>query len=262
MPDGRTLQSGTVHNLGQNFSKAFNIKFETIEGDHDFVWQTCYGISERSIAALIAVHGDDNGIVLGPKLAPLQIIIIPIPHKESGATILESCSHIAEEMRSLGLKVRIDTRDDLRPGAKFFYWETRGVPIRIEIGPKDLQKDQVIVVRRDTFKKEAYKTGDLKTHIPQIIDLMTKDLRNKAWKWLKTHIFRVDNLQEANELLKRRAGIIELPWCGEEACGHELEEQVKAKVLGTPVDSPEETTGQCAICGKESTKLVRVAVAY
>jgi prolyl-tRNA synthetase len=262
MPDGRTLQSGTVHNLGQNFSKAFNIKFETIEGDHDFVWQTCYGISERSIAALIAVHGDDNGIVLGPKLAPLQIIIIPIPHKESGAAILESCSHIAEELRSLGLRVRIDTRDNLRPGAKFFYWETRGVPIRIEIGPKDLQKDQVIVVRRDTFKKEAYKTGDLKTHIPQIIDQMTKDLRNKAWKWLKTHIFRVDNLQEANELLKRRAGIIELPWCGEEACGHELEEQVKAKVLGTPVDSPEETTGQCAICGKESTKLVRVAVAY
>jgi prolyl-tRNA synthetase len=262
MPDGRTLQSGTVHNLGQNFSKAFNIKYETLDGSHEYIWQNCYGISERGIAALISVHGDDHGIVLDPKLAPLHIIIIPIPHKTDQQKILDACGKIADEVRRLGFRVNIDNREDLTPGAKFFYWEMRGVPIRIEIGSRDIQKSQVTVVRRDNFQKEAINTMDLSSRLPEMINQISIDLKEKAWEWLRGHTFRVDTVEEANKLLKRRAGIVELPWCGEPKCGHDLEERVHAKVLGIPAETHEKTQGCCAMCGESSSSLVRVAVAY
>ncbi len=262
MPDGRTLQSGTVHNLGQNFSKAFNIKYETLDGSHEYIWQNCYGISERGIAALISVHGDDHGIVLDPKLAPLHIIIIPIPHKTDQQKILDTCEKIAEEVRRLGFRVNIDNREDLTPGAKFFYWEMRGVPIRIEIGSRDIQKTQVTVVRRDNFQKEAINIIDLSSRLPEMINQVSIDLKEKAWTWLRAHTFRVATVEEADKLLKRRAGIVELPWCGKPECGHDLEERVHAKVLGIPAETHENTQDCCAMCGESSSSLVRVAVAY
>jgi len=262
LPDGRTLQSGTVHNLGQNFSKAFEIQYETLEGEHEYIWQTCYGISERGIGSLISVHGDDNGIALMPNLAPIQVIIIPIPYKESQQSITKACEKVAEKLRTLGFRVKIDQREELTPGSKFFYWELRGVPIRIEIGQKDVQKEQVILVRRDIFKKEACKTSDLQSRLPQLIDQMSTEMCDKAWRWMKTRIHRVDSLEEANKLLKKRAGILELFWCGEEECGHKLEERVNASLLGTPVDVEERIEGKCLVCGKKATGLVRVAITY
>lgn len=262
VPDGRTLQSGTVHNLGQNFSKTFNIKYETLEGEHEYIWQTCYGISERGIGSMISVHGDDNGIVLMPGLAPIQVIIIPIMHKESQQPIIEICERVAEKLKNLGFRVEIDQREELTPGKKFFYWELRGVPIRIEIGPKDVQKEQIILVRRDTFKKEACKISNLSSRLPQLIDMMSSELREKAWKWAKERVFRVDNLEKANELLRDRAGIVELLWCGEEECGHELEERVNASLLGTPVDIIEKIVGKCLVCQKQASNIVRLAITY
>ncbi len=262
LPDGRTLQSGTVHNLGQNFSKAFDIQYETLEGTHEYVWQTCYGISERAIGALLSVHGDDNGTILTPRLAPTQITIIPIPHKENPQPIIEACEKVATKLKNMGLRVEIDRREDLTPGAKFFYWELRGIPVRLEIGPKDVEKEQVTLVRRDTFEKEACKTSDLPTKLPRLMKQMSEELREKAWKWMKTRTYRVDNMEKANELLKKKAGIVELPWCGNAECGHKLEEHINATLLGTPVDAEEKIEGKCAVCGKKASSIVRVAIAY
>ncbi|MFP3985338.1 MAG: proline--tRNA ligase [Candidatus Bathyarchaeia archaeon] len=262
MPDGRTLQSGTVHNLGQNFSKAFDIQYETIQGTRDNVWQTCYGISERAIAALLSIHGDDHGIVLPPQLAPIQIIIIPIPYKENPQLITEACQKVAEKLTELGFRAKIDQRDGLTPGAKFYHWELHGVPIRLEIGPKDVQKDQVTLVRRDTFKKEFCKINELHVQLSELIDQISAELRAKAWTWMKSRIYRVNSLEKANQLLKKRAGIVELLWCGKAECGHKLEEQVNAKLLGTPEDTEEKAKGNCTVCGKKASYLVRMAAAY
>ena len=262
MPDGRTLQSGTIHNLGQNFAQAFDIKYETLEGTHEYIAQTCYGISERAIGAFLSVHGDDNGIALIPELAPIQIVIIPIPHKEKQLLITKTCIKVAERLKKLGFRVTIDQREDLTPGAKFFYWELRGVPIRIEIGPKDVQKEQIIIVRRDTFEKNAYKITDLQKHLPKLMTQISADMREKARKWMKTRIYRVDSLEKANQLIRKKAGIVELLWCGRSDCGHKLEESVKASLLGTPVDIKEKIDGKCVICSKKADNLVRVAIAY
>jgi len=262
MPDGRTLQSGTVHNLGQNFSKAFDIQYETLQGDHEYIWQTCYGISERGIGSMISVHGDDHGLVLMPLVAPVQVIIIPIPHKESYESIMNTCSKVEEKIRSSGFRVEIDKREEVTPGAKFYHWELRGVPVRIEIGPKDVQKEQVILVRRDTFKKEACKISSLQSRLSELMDQMSAELREKAWRWMKSRIYSVGDLEEANKLLKKRAGIVELPWCGEAECGHKIEEQINATLLGTPVDVEEKVEGKCIVCSKKALSLVRVAVAY
>ncbi|MCW3984933.1 MAG: proline--tRNA ligase [Candidatus Bathyarchaeota archaeon] len=262
MPDGRTLQSGTVHNLGQNFSKTFDIQYETIDGEHQYIWQTCYGISERGIGALISVHGDDNGIGLIPCLAPIQVIIIPIPHKENPQSIAEVCKKVAEKLENMGFRTEIDQREDLTPGAKFFYWELRGVPIRIEIGPKDVKKEQVVFVRRDTFKKEACRISDLSSRLRQLMDQMSIEMRERAWEWMRKRIYRVDSLEKADELLKKRAGILELLWCGDAGCGHEIEELVSAKLLGTPVDFEEKIEGKCVVCGKKASSFVRAAIAY
>jgi prolyl-tRNA synthetase len=262
MPDGRTLQIGTIHNLGQNFSKAFDIQYETLEGSHEYIWQTCYGISERGIGALLSVHGDDNGIVLVPLLAPIQIIVIPIPHKGDQRRILEECKKVEKELANLGFRVEIDQREDLTPGAKFFYWDLRGVPFRLEIGLKDIQKDQVIVVRRDTLKKEACRTEDLSSQLSLKLEQMAIELREKAWKWMKSKLYRVNSLEKASKLIKKRAGVIELSWCGADECGHKLETSINASLLGIPADIKEKVQGKCIVCNRKAGKIVRMAVAY
>ena len=262
LPDGRTLQSGTVHNLGQNFSRAFDIQYETLQGAHEFVWQTCFGISERAVASLLSVHGDDNGLVLMPRIAPTQVVIVPIVQKENQKLILNVCDSVAEKLKGVGLRVEIDRREELTPGAKFFYWELRGIPIRMEIGPKDIQKNQAILVRRDDFKKEASSIGELPTKLPRLMETMSTEMREKAQGWMKAHIHRVSSLEEANALLRKKAGIVELPWCGGTECGHLLEEKVDARLLGIPLDERDKTDGECAVCGKKTSNLVRVAVAY
>jgi len=262
MPDGRTLQCGTVHNLGQNFSKVFDIKYETLENEHECIWQTCYGISERAIGALLSVHGDNNGPILTPNLAPIQVVVIPIPHKESQNLIDDSCKRVAEKIKALDFRVKIDRRENLTPGAKYFYWELRGVPIRLEIGPKDVKKEQVILVRRDTFKRETCKITNLHTILPKIMSAITDELRERAWKEMRARVHRATTLEDVQKLLKKKAGIVELLWCGNTKCGHKLEDFVRAKLLGTPEDTKEKIEGRCIICDSPASNLVRVANAY
>jgi prolyl-tRNA synthetase len=262
LPDGRVLQIGTVHNLGQNFSKAFDVTYEAEGGKREYIWQTCYGISERWLAAVLGAHGDDNGAVLPPKIAPIQAVIIPIPHNEKSEKITETCIKIAKKLEEASLRVNADFREELTPGSKFFDWELKGVPIRIEIGPRDLERNEVVVVRRDTFEKTAVKQDKLIDYLKTVMGKMSKDMHEKAWRWLHEHVHSAKNLNEVKTLLKNRAGIVEVAWCGETDCGLKMEQEINGKVLGVPQDTKEKVSGNCIVCGKKAQNIVRVAVAY
>jgi len=260
-PDGRTLQIGTVHNLGQHFSKAFDITYETKDGDRQQVWQTCAGISGRGIAAVLIAHGDDHGIILPPKIAPIQVIIIPIPYKNNSDLMNKQCLEVAASLRKNGFRVDVDQREAITPGSKYYDWELRGVPIRIEIGPRDIERNEVTVVRRDDLKKQTCKREELTKFLNTIMEEMAEDLKQKAWQWMKQRIHRVAKLEDAEELLKKRAGIVEALWCGRAECGHRLE-IINAKVLGTPEDIEEKIEGKCVVCGEEAETIIRAAMAY
>jgi prolyl-tRNA synthetase len=263
LPDGRTLQIGTVHNLGQNFSKAFDVTYEAEGGKREHIWQTCYGISERWLAAVLGVHGDDNGAVLPPKIAPIQAVIIPIPHKEKDDKIKKACVKMAQKLEDEAcMRVKADLREELTPGSKFFDWELKGVPIRIEIGPRDMERDEVVVVRRDTFEKAAVKQGELMDYLKALMEKMSKDMHERAWRWLHEHVHRAKDLEEVKMLLKKRAGIVEVSWCGETDCGLKMEQEINGKVLGIPQDAKEQVSGACIVCGKKAQNVVRVAAAY
>jgi len=262
LPDGRTLQNGTVHNLGQNFSKAFDITYEAEKGEREHVWQTCYGISGRPIVGMLAAHGDDNGAVLPPQIAPVQVVIVPIPYRGKEKQINETCQSIAARLKKANIRTELDMRADLTPGSKFYNWELRGVPVRIEIGPREIERKEATVVRRDTLEKQAVKTNRLVAGINKLMRTMTEDMRQKAWDWMRKHVYRVSSLEEAQRLLRRRSGIVEVSWCGKAECGHKLEEEVNARVLGTPMDTKEKVKGNCVVCGKKAENIIRVAVAY
>jgi prolyl-tRNA synthetase len=261
-PDGRSLQIGTVHNLGQNFAKAFDIVYETKDGKQEHIWQTCYGISGRGIAAVFIAHGDDHGVVLPPKVAPIQVVIIPVPYREEEEQVNKTCEDVASKLKEAKVRVELDLREDLTPGNKFYYWELRGVPIRIEIGPRDVEKNEVTIVRRDTLERQTCKLDKSTAVVQKLAEQMTEDLRRKAWQWMQNRVYRVDNLAEARKLLEKRAGIVEVLWCGKAECGHELEGEIKARVLGTPEDVEEKVDGKCVVCGQKAVSVVRVALAY
>ncbi len=261
-PDGRTLQIGTVHNLGQNFSKAFDISYETEEGEQRHIWQTCYGISGRGIASALIAHGDDHGIVLPPKIAPIQVVVIPVPYRKMEEQINTVCKDLVAKLKEAETSVELDTRVDLTPGSKFYYWELRGVPVRIEIGPRDVKNSEVTIVRRDNLARQTCKTDNLVAVVHELLEEIANDLRKKAWQWMGKHVYRVESLSEANQLLQRRAGVVEVLWCGIDGCGNKLEEEVNARVLGVPEDIEEKIDGRCIVCGRRAVHLVRVAVAY
>ena len=261
-PDGRALQIGTVHNLGQNFAKAFDITYETVDGRQEHIWTTSYGISGRGIAAVLIVHGDDNGIVLPPKIAPIHVVVVPVPYKGKEEEVNQACIDVAAKLKVAGYRVEVDLRNGLTPGSKFYYWELRGVPIRIEIGPRDLENGMVTIVRRDTLKKQSWKMDDVLSGIETLTEEIDRDLKTNADARLNERICRVDRLSEAKSLLKRRAGLIEVPWCGKDECGHKLEDEVEARLLGFPEDSTTKVDEKCLICGEPAVNVVRIALAY
>jgi prolyl-tRNA synthetase len=261
-PDGKALQIGTVHNLGQNFAKAFDITYETLDGGQEHIWTTSYGISGRGIAAVLIAHGDDNGIVLPPKIAPIQVVVVPVPYKGKEKEVNQACADVASRLKDAGYRVELDSRNELTPGNKFYYWELRGVPIRVEIGPRDLANGAVTLVRRDTLKKQPWKMEDVVSGLETFVDEIALDLKANAAVRMRERVFRVNHLGEAKSLLKRKAGIVEVPWCGKDECGHSLEETVEARLLGFPEDTTKKVDGQCLICGEPAVNVVRVALAY
>ena len=259
-PDGRTLQVGTVHNLGQNFAKVYDLKYETPSGKHQHVYQTCYGISERVIAAVVMTHGDDIGLCLPPHIAPIQVVIVPIPYKAKEAQVGQIATAIKDELKTAGVRVHLDERD-LRPGNKFYYWERRGVPLRLEVGPEDVKKEQVTAIRRDTGEKQAIPRGVLKTKVKQLLEEITGDLRERAWKLFHESIEEASDTETIKRVMERRGGIARMPWCGEEACGKALKEQTGGDLLGEEFDG-RPPAGACPICSKRAKVSVLIARTY
>lgn len=262
-PDGRTLQIGTVHNLGQHFAKAFDVTYEKPDGTHEYVWQTCAGISGRGIASVLIAHGDDHGIVLPPRIAPIQVIVVPIPYKEKSEIVNKKCLEVVEKLKKAGFRAEADTREDVTPGAKYYHWELRGIPLRVEIGPRDIENNEATIVRRDTLTRETCKMDVLESRLRSLMETMTRDMRRKAWEWLEKHKFQTSSLEEVKRLISERAGIVEVPWCGDSECGQRIEEAVDARILGTPEETGQQKIeGNCILCGKRAKTMIRIALTY
>ena len=261
-PDGRVLQIGTVHNLGQNFARAFEITYERPDGKHEYVWQTCYGISGRVVAAVMAAHGDDHGLVLPPRVAPVQVVVVPIPYKGVEEAVRQASEEAGRLLREAGLRVEVDLRPDITPGEKFYYWERHGVPVRVEIGPRDVELKQATLVRRDTLEREEVPLSQLVEAVKALLNEMTMALRERAWAWMRERVRAVASVEEARAILEERGGVVELPWCGDNECGRRMEEEVDARVLGTPEDGEPKPAGPCPICGREAKTVLRLARTY
>jgi len=234
----RTLQIGTVHNLGQTFSKTFDIKFETPTGTIDYVYQTCYGISERVIASLLVQHGDNKGLILPSHIAPIQIVIIPILFKNANANlIITKCRKLYEILKNEGFRVIIDEKE-WKPGSKFYYWEQKGVPIRIEIGPKDVEENRMIVVRRDSGDKYPISLNSKEEYIKKINSIFEEifdSLRLKQSELTRSCILQTDELINALDWIENNKGIAEIPFCGSEECASDIEKRIEGlKFLGIP----------------------------
>lgn len=258
LPDGKTLQIATVHNLGQTFSKTFDIKFETPTGEHEYAYQTCYGLSDRVIASIIAVHGDESGLRLPPEVAPYQIIIVPIIFKEGAEEVMKACERIKKRLEDAGFRVKLDDRD-IRAGRKYYEWEMKGAPLRIEIGPRDLKKNMIVLARRDTKEKIEIKTENLEEEIDKILHDITNTLREEAWTKMQKNIRTATNLKEAKEIIKEKKGIISFPWCGDEECGKSIEEKIRVDILGI---TEAEKKSSCINCGKEAEYKAFLAKTY
>ncbi len=252
MPNGKTLQIATVHNLGQNFSKVFDITFETEKGTHEHVYQTSYGPSfGRLLAALISIHSDKKGLILPPQVAPIQVILIPILFKESEKKrILEYTSKIKSRLEKLGVRVKIDDGEG-RPGAKFYYWEMKGVPLRLEVGPRDLKGKKITIVRRDTAKKSEIDFDGIED-VSNILTDIKNNMREKAEKKFRDSFYEVKTTEEIKEYLDK--GIVTAGWCGNKECAEEIEGY--GNILCVTDDS-----GICAVCGKGGNE-IRVGKSY
>lgn len=265
MPDGRTLQIGTMHNYRQNFAKAYEILYETEDGNHEYVHQTTFGMSERLLAAVIAIHGDNRGMVLPPTIAPIQVVIVPIPKKDAEADVFAYAREIADELKAAGIRVHVDERD-IRPGRKFYDWELKGVPLRIEVGPRDVEGRKAVLARRDTLMKETVERKGIVEVIRKTLDEIHANLYTRAEEFLRSHIKRVDTIEEAKAVFEDRRGVVEIPWCGEEECGLKMEEELDAKMLGTPYPEEKAKEGieskKCPICGRGAKFIARFARTY
>ncbi len=265
MPDGRVLQIGTVHHLGQNFTIPFEVRIQKRDETIDYAWQTSYGLSDRVIAATIAIHGDDRGACLPPTVAPIQVVIVPIPVGGELPSELRGLIWILEkDLRDAGIRVYTDWRLDVRPGRKYYEWEAKGVPVRIEVGAREAKNGVITVARRDTLEKTEVHVSDAARAIKVILDDIMDNLRERSWNWLRSMIHRPETLEEARSIIASRKGVVELPWCGREECGRRLEELLEAKILGVPYDISTSWAREkrCPVCGREAVTVLRAAKTY
>ena len=260
MQDCRALQSGTSHYLGQNFAKAFDVTFQDEQGQRQYVYATSWGVSTRLVGGLVMSHSDDDGLVIPPRLAPLPVIIIPIwPREDLRSSILERIERITAGWKDF--KFHVDAREGYKPGIKYNEWEVRGVPIRVEIGPKDLEKDQVVLVRRDTREKTTVSTAEARARIDETLDHIQRDLFDRARRRTEENTTRVDDYGEMKRLNDEKGGFFLAHWCGDRACEDRLQEETKATIRCIPFDRDEEK-GACLLCGKPSPGRIVMAKGY
>jgi prolyl-tRNA synthetase len=260
LPDGKTLQIGTVHNLGQTFARTFEITYETPEGEHEYVYQTCYGLSDRVIASIIGIHGYQSGLCLPPVVAPYQVVIVPVLFKKGAEVVLDFCRKLEDQLSREGLRVHLDDRD-LRAGKKYYEWEMRGVPVRLEIGPRDIDNQKMVVLRRDTMEKETvdFRKETVVEDVKALLKEVTVNLKVQAWKTLKENTRPVKSLEEAQTILSDHGGVISFSWCGGESCGKEIEEIMRVDILGVTGETAE---GVCVNCSKPAQYITLLAKTY
>jgi prolyl-tRNA synthetase len=262
MQDGKALQAGTSHFLGQNFAKAFDVKFANAEGKQEYVWGTSWGVSTRLMGALVMTHSDDQGLVLPPSLAPIQVVIVPIyKTDEQLAAITAEVNVLTAALRKLNVSVKFDDRTTQKPGFKFAEWELKGVPVRIAVGPKDLENGTFEVARRDTLSKEVVSKTGIEIYITDLLAQIQKDLFDKALNYRNTHITEVNSFDEFKQVLDTKGGFVSAHWDGTAATEEKIKDLTKATIRCIPLDRAEEA-GSCVFTGGESIGRVLFAKAY
>ena len=262
MQDGKALQAGTSHFLGQNFAKAFDVKFTNQEGKQDFVWGTSWGVSTRLMGALVMTHSDDNGLVLPPNVAPIQVVIVPIfKTDEELVRISEVANGLVAQFKKLNISVKFDNRTTQKPGFKFAEWELKGVPVRVAIGPKDLENGTFEVARRDTLTKEVKPAEGIVTYIQDLLEHIQKDLFNKALDYRAAHTTEVNSFEEFTAILDNKTGFVSAHWDGTAETEEKIKDVTKATIRCIPLDRVEEA-GVCILTGAPSKGRVLFAKAY
>ena len=260
MGDGRALQAGTSHNLGQNFAKAFDIKFQARDKSVQYVWGTSWGVTTRLVGGLIMTHGDDSGLVLPPKIAPHQVVIVPIGRENWRETVLPKARDIQRELQAAGVRVTLDERDE-RPGWKFAEWELRGVPLRVEIGPKDIEKSAVLVARRDTREKQSLSMDGLPQRVLQLLDEVQANLHQRARQFRDEHTQRANDYAEFKAILEGRPGFVISPWCGSADCEAQIKTDTQATIRNMPMNAAT-PSGNCVRCDNPAKFEAWFAKAY
>lgn len=262
MQDGKALQAGTSHFLGQNFAKAFDVKFASPEGKLEYVWATSWGVSTRLVGALIMAHSDDHGLVLPPKLAPIQVVIVPIyKNSEQFEVVVEKAREIKDKLEKKGISVKLDDRDTYKPGWKFNEYEFKGVPVRIAIGPRDVDNGTIEVARRDTLEKEIYQVADLENKVEHLLEAIQNNLFQKALSFREQSTYTADTWEEFVDILDNKGGFILAHWDGTAETEQKIKDETKATIRCIPLENSQEA-GKCILTGKPSTQRVVFARAY
>ncbi len=262
MQDGKALQSGTSHFLGQNFAKAFDVKFTDKTGKLDLVWATSWGVSTRLMGALIMAHSDDNGLVLPPKLAPFQVVIVPIyKGKEQLDGLSKTALRIKQELEKEDISVKFDDRDTHKPGWKFAEYELKGVPVRLALGPRDLENGTIEVARRDTLEKQTIPQDNIAGYVKNLLEDIQQGIYNKALQFRKENTFEVNEYEEFKDIINDKGGFVLAHWDGSTETELKIKNETKATIRCIPLDAPEEE-GKCILTGKPSKRRVLFAKAY
>jgi prolyl-tRNA synthetase len=260
MADGKALQMGTTHNLGDHFSKVFNIRFEDRAQSLQYVWQTSWGVTTRLVGALIMVHGDDSGLRFPPRVAPIQTVIVPISIGEWKKDVLPVAVKIKKDLSEIGIRVKLDDREEYTPGWKFSEWEMRGVPLRIEIGPRDVKENKVVLVRRDIKKKESIAIADLKEKVMETFADIQKSMFDQALQFQIKNTHDIDNYDTFKSVIETQRGFLKSLWCGDPVCEEKIKDETMATIRVILMDTHDE--GKCICCGKKADKLCYFARAY
>ena len=261
MGDGRALQAGTSHDLGQNFAKAFDIQFQGRDKTLQHAWTTSWGVSTRLIGGVIMTHGDDSGLILPPKVAPYQVVIVPIPRGNWQETVLPRAREIRDQLVAAGIRVMLDDRDAYTPGWKFAEWEMRGVPVRLEIGPKDIEKQAVMLARRDTRAKVSTPMDGLAGSVTALLDEIQTGLFERALRFREERTSATTSYEEFVKLMAGRPGFVIAPWCGSAACEAQIKTETQATIRNVPFIAPK-AEGTCMTCSQPAAAMAYFAKAY
>ncbi|HLF47076.1 MAG TPA: proline--tRNA ligase, partial [Chitinophagaceae bacterium] len=262
MQDGKALQAGTSHFLGQNFARAFDVKFLNKENKQEYVWATSWGVSTRLIGALVMAHGDDNGLVLPPKIAPVQVVIIPIYKGDESKTAIDArANEMVTALKAAGIRVKYDDNDQARPGWKFAEHELKGVPVRLAMGLRDMENNVVELARRDTKEKTSVSLDGLSSYISNLLEEIQQNLFDKAKQYRDEHITKVDHWDEFIKVLEGKGGFVSAHWDGTTETENLIKEKSKATIRCIPINNPQEE-GNCVLTGKPSKQRVLFGLAY